>query len=643
MDIAAIGLGQAGGNIAAEFYRRGYRALALNTAQTDLAALEPGGLVPDLPPDGRLYIGLDGYDGAGADPAYGRDCIREHADRIKAQVQKIAQDADAVIVCAGLGGGTGSALPTLVEVLEDDQLPLVGLMTLPSESESGLAKVNAVRTINEVTESNMLGWIFVDNGRLAALNPDVSLADYYAAVNAQVVDPLDALNGLNARDNVRPIRSFDGEDFRKLLLAGGVLNYGTAEILSVDVDEVVGSVRDCIAASDLMPAGFDIARVSYLGLILEAPEPALAATSIAGFERIHDALKRDTEGAAIYQGIYRSADATQVILRVVAVTQSLPERVRQLLMEAKQEGQALGAKVREELPGLDLGEVEDLDLFRTHARPSERPRRARGRAQPRRPAPPVDDLPVEVAGPKPNDRPLEPRRVPAPAPPPPAQEAPPAPTPPRRPTLPPDAPTVAATLPIPDEARREPTRVPRRAGGRRRPPPPAPMVADAEVPVSESIAAADIPATVPPMAHEPITEHPDLPQPRAGSELGTAEFNLVAEVAELTAFPDSDLNETVGGLRRPPPADPDADTGDLPSPAVYDKLVADYWAHDEDERLSVQQRLEQDSLSENSVVRYYAVDAMAKLGRTIFGNALLAATEDEDEAVRALAVQALNG
>ena len=39
LDIAVIGLGQGGGNLAAEFARRGYRAMALNTAGCTAAAL----------------------------------------------------------------------------------------------------------------------------------------------------------------------------------------------------------------------------------------------------------------------------------------------------------------------------------------------------------------------------------------------------------------------------------------------------------------------------------------------------------------------------------------------------------------------------------------------------------------------------
>jgi len=70
LDIVAIGLGQGGGNIAAEFGRLGYKVMALNTAHTDLSSLAPGGNVAPrsaesaLSRDQCVYIGLDGYDGA---------------------------------------------------------------------------------------------------------------------------------------------------------------------------------------------------------------------------------------------------------------------------------------------------------------------------------------------------------------------------------------------------------------------------------------------------------------------------------------------------------------------------------------------------------------------------------------------------
>jgi cell division GTPase FtsZ len=90
LDIAVIGLGQGGGNLAAEFARRGYRAMALNTARSDLSSL---GVVSQqaLSEAQRLYIGIDGYDGAGSDLNYGRQCVAENAERIREVVGRHAE------------------------------------------------------------------------------------------------------------------------------------------------------------------------------------------------------------------------------------------------------------------------------------------------------------------------------------------------------------------------------------------------------------------------------------------------------------------------------------------------------------------------------------------------------------------------
>ena len=71
LDILVVGLGQAGGKIAGEFHRRGYRTLALNTAQADLRALDAASAnAPSVPERDRLHIGIAGYDGAGTDPTF---------------------------------------------------------------------------------------------------------------------------------------------------------------------------------------------------------------------------------------------------------------------------------------------------------------------------------------------------------------------------------------------------------------------------------------------------------------------------------------------------------------------------------------------------------------------------------------------
>src|SRR5690606_36424407 len=145
----------------------------------------------------RIYIGIDGYDGAGADMNYGRECIRENAERIREVVIRHAEGADVVIITAGLGGGTGSSVSELVTVLGALDLPMIVLATLPNEYESGIAKVNAVRAVSDLVKHEDIGWIFADNSRLSTQHGGVSLDKYFEKVNSVIIRPLDELNRLN--------------------------------------------------------------------------------------------------------------------------------------------------------------------------------------------------------------------------------------------------------------------------------------------------------------------------------------------------------------------------------------------------------------------------------------------------------------
>ncbi len=602
LEITVVGLGQAGGNIAAEFHQRGYRSLALNTAHTDLSALGKGGVYPELPEDRRIYVGLEGYDGAGADPNYGADCIAAHEETIREAVSAEAAGADAVLLCAGLGGGTGSAINELIEVLRHVDTPMIGLVTLPTEAESGIAKVNTVRAINDLVDAPLAAWVFIDNARISGLNEGVSINDYYPHVNETLAEPLDALNRLNETDEtVRIIRSFDGEDFRKLLLSGGVVNYGVVGLPEITVDEVGGAFRDMLEASDLMPAGFDISTVSHVGLVVEAPSAVLDATPVATFEAIDERLKAETGGAAVYRGIY-GVPSDGTTLRIFCATRSLPHRIRELLAEARTEGLALQEKLAEQLPTLELGEIEGFELHRPESRnrASDRPRRTTRRIQPG-----LDNMKLDAVRGSPDT---------------------PGSSPPRR--------------------RPDPQRVRRPARVRRQP--------SRSKAATSRLRTTEDEAQLPPDAETQSAHEDDMIDAADRTEARGVAAQVFAEVASAKVMlsevpPDAetseiDLEEGKAHLRRTqsPPPPPPSDPEDVASPATYDQLVSRYLhAAEEQDRESIAQRLEDDSISEHTVVRYYAVEAMSKLGRDTFGSALLAASEDENDAVRTLALEAL--
>ena len=372
LEIAAVGLGQAGGNLAAEFARRGYRALAFNTASSDLSTLSSSGL--SLPEEKRVYIGVDGHDGAGSDVSYGRQCITSHAVKIRERVAEHASGADIVLICCGLGGGTGSSVAELVRTLEELSLPTLVLATLPSSHESGIAKVNAVRAVNELVKEHLLGWIFVDNARLAETHGSVSLDRYYAEVNKVVVEPLDAFNHLNERRGVVPIRTLDSEDLRALLLCNGVLNFGHKQMTKLTTEAVIESIREAVQFSTVMPQGFSLESVSSLGLVLEAPDSILSSTPFSFFEQLSEQLKDETGGAAVHLGVYRDNDADKATIRLICASATLPEGVREMVGVAKREGAQLRDKLQQTLTGLDLGEIEEYELNRTSPGVVRRPR-----------------------------------------------------------------------------------------------------------------------------------------------------------------------------------------------------------------------------------------------------------------------------
>jgi len=556
LEIVAVGLGQAGGNFAAELAHRGYRAMAFNTAATDLSTLSSSGL--SLPDELRVYIGLDGHDGTGNDVNYARQCIAHNAAQIRERVAQHAAGADIVLITCGLGGGTGSAAAELVHVLEELSLPLMVLATLPSSHESGLAKVNAVRAVNELVKEHLLGWIFVDNNRLAGSHGNVSLDRYYTEINRVVIDPIDALNHLNTREGVVPIRSLDGEDLRTLLLSNGLLNFGAKELTDVGTESVIEAVREAVQFSAIMPQGFAMDSLSSLGLVLEVPEAILAQTPFAQFERLSEQLKDKTGGAAVHLGLYRSGNADKATIRLLCASQQLPEGVREMVASARREGAQLRDKLQQTLTGLDLGDIAEYEFLRTGPGAVRQPRST------------------------------EPAATPG--------------TPPRRPLRP-------STTPEPSA-----------------------VAASASVAPNSASASPSPDASAPPSS------------PTSTADDAQPEQRLAAEAGANVA-PDSEAASPGAAASTPPATSASGasrQNSALAHLATYDQLIREYQAAQTDSaRLIVRERLESDRKSENSQVRYYVVRAMAKLGASLFSDALQAATSDEDASVRAIATKAL--
>jgi len=219
MKVVLIGVGQAGGKLTqalVEFDRRmGFDAvrgaLAVNSAKADLQSL-------DLD---TVLIGQDRVKGhgVGGDNELGAEIMQTDATEVMDNIDgRITAEADAVVVVAGLGGGTGSGgAPVLAKELNRVySVPIYALGVLPGRGEGAMYQANAGRSLKTlVREADAT--LLVDN-------------DAWHGAGESVEEAFDAINEAIAQRV-------------GLLFASGEAVDGVAESV-VDSSEVINTLRE---------------------------------------------------------------------------------------------------------------------------------------------------------------------------------------------------------------------------------------------------------------------------------------------------------------------------------------------------------------------------------------------------------------
>ncbi len=359
LDLGIVGLGECGGNLAVEFTRLGYKAVAVNTSHTDLRALS-------LDPRKRIYIGYEGRDGAGQDMALGQRSLEASSDIIVEAVGTQLEGCRHLLLCAGLGGGTGSNIAVLANILARLDIPISALASLPKDHESSIAKINAVNAINLFRNSDVASIILVDNEKILRQYRSESLTAFYSSANQAAVERLLEMNTLSTNELYMPIRGFDGEDFRRVFASRGVLIYGAADLTDDDLlirDRLANGLRSIWDSSGLLASGFDYKDATMAGIILVAPQDLLDRAPADNFESLIRQIRELTDTSGIYAGLFQGPPDQMPRLYTMLGGLPFPNRLRTVLGQAKEEGPALGVKVARPIEELDLGELSGLDLF----------------------------------------------------------------------------------------------------------------------------------------------------------------------------------------------------------------------------------------------------------------------------------------
>lgn len=191
--VSLIGLGGAGSKVVATFYRKDPFDLLLHKFSRGESPVKGVAIdtsnhimkLNNIPVENRVLIGNSRVKGrgTGGDAELGKKIMVEESELALAAVKKAnPEKPELFFVVASAAGGTGAGgLPVIADILKRVyDVPVVGIVILPSKSEGTIFTKNAYRNFDAMTKA-LDGTIVLDNGVMAGRGED--LASGHRAVN----------------------------------------------------------------------------------------------------------------------------------------------------------------------------------------------------------------------------------------------------------------------------------------------------------------------------------------------------------------------------------------------------------------------------------------------------------------------------
>lgn len=214
-----VGVGQCGNKIANIFASFGNKAIAVNTTDKDMTCLE------HMEKSNMLNIAATGTNGgAGKTPILGQKAMKEHLSEVREKIDAVNADTDYVVLCGGLGGGTGSGgIPILLHSLVTDKKKVMLILTLPDDSEGVEVQVNAFNSLISILKTiddKNIPYILIDNNKIKAKMSSTDDFDW-RSVNVHLAKIFSQFN--KAANKNSPYQTFDETDYKKTMYTPGML------------------------------------------------------------------------------------------------------------------------------------------------------------------------------------------------------------------------------------------------------------------------------------------------------------------------------------------------------------------------------------------------------------------------------------
>ena len=345
-DLLAIGIGRTGGRIAGALARRGHSAMVIHT---DKRAHEEQA---DLPAERRCFLGSAGS------PLAPRALVEEQAKRLESLIRSHGEGHGALLICAGLEDESGEALTALARVIDRRGTRVVALAVLPSEGEPLARREAAVRTAAALTEAELDGLLFVDGHRIVERATDASILDLGDRLEERVLSTFDAIDGIDARDELRPVRPLSARGLNDAFTHGGVVSMGSTSIETLDTATMMDAIDYVVGEGEVGLDGVDPRTASALSVLIEAPRSTLMSTPAHLVSALRSALVTRSPGLVLDVALYeRGPDQGPVVVHALASCASLPTRLHGMVEDVAREVEAVRSRARR-APRLDLGALD---------------------------------------------------------------------------------------------------------------------------------------------------------------------------------------------------------------------------------------------------------------------------------------------
>ena len=339
MKAALIGLGQAGGRVAEAIRDADRRAdhdavrgvLAVNTASADLQGLDVD----------TMAIGQDRVSGhgVGADNELAASIMQADVGEVLAGLDGIVTpETEAVVLVAGLGGGTGSGgAPVLAKELRRIyDVPVYGLGILPGRDEGAIYLQNAAQSLQTVArETDSL--LLVDND--AWRQTGESVADSFGTINERIARRLDlVLAAGEAREGVGE-SVVDSSEVINTLQQGSMaaIGYAVADA-APDPAENINVITSTARRALLTDMSVPETTSAEAALVIVAGEPE--RLSRKGVERARKWIEEET-GSMLVRGGDFPVPGEQIAVVVVLSGIADSTRLQSFMERAREASEAV--------------------------------------------------------------------------------------------------------------------------------------------------------------------------------------------------------------------------------------------------------------------------------------------------------------